>query len=130
MKIYLVDDNDKFRKGLKLFLEKYHEYEIVGEDGDGESLLLSNWQYADIILMDINMPNTNGIQASKFCKGTCRRIKVIAISQFKDEISVKQLVCAGFSGFVNKNDIFEELAAAIEKVYAGGYYFPSYLHTE
>lgn len=129
MNIYLVDDNITFRNALKFFLERSLNHTVIGENEDGEGFLLSDWQIADIVLMDINMPKTNGIKATKHGTQNFRYAKIIAVSLFKDKYTIEELIKAGFKGFVCKNEVYVELEKAILKVNNGSYYFPKYLHT-
>lgn len=123
MNIYLVDDNDKFRETLRLFLEEHLGYKVVGETNDGKSFLDADFIDADIILMDINMPNINGIDATKFGMWKNSEYKIIAVSQYKDNVDLKQLISVGFKGFVSKVNLFKDLNQAIKSVYKGNMFF-------
>jgi DNA-binding NarL/FixJ family response regulator len=124
MKIYLVDDNDNFRKTLKFFLENHLNYKITGEAVNGKDFLENTIIDADIILMDINMPGINGLEATKFGMWKNKNYKIIAVSQYKDNVDLQQLIGAGFKGFVSKVDIFRDLESAIKTVVAGKLFFP------
>ena len=123
MNIYLVDDNNKFRETLRLFLEDHLNHKVVGETNDGKSFLDQEYINADIILMDINMPNINGLEATKLGLWKNNMHKIIAVSQYKNNVDLKQLIDAGFKGFVSKVDIFRDLGKAIEDVNAGKMFF-------
>lgn len=124
MKIFLVDDNQQFRENLRLYLEGHLGFEVIGEACDGDSFLANLQPSADVILMDINMPGINGLEAAK--KGTWKNsnLKIIAVSQYKDNVDLQQLIGVGFKGFVSKTNLFTDLQKAVTTVMNGGYYFP------
>jgi len=124
MKIYLVDDNDNFRKTLKFFLENHLNYKVTGEIGDGKGFLEKSFIDADIILMDINMPEVSGLEATKHGIWRNKEYKIIAVSQYKENVDLQQLIGAGFKGFVSKVDVFRDLETAIKAVVAGKLFFP------
>jgi DNA-binding NarL/FixJ family response regulator len=124
MNIYLVDDNDDFRKTLTFFLEDYLSHKVVGESNDGKEFLERDDIFADIILMDINMPGINGIQATKMGTWKNHEYKIIAVSQYKENVDLHQLISAGFKGFVSKVNLFRDLENAIITVNDGKLFFP------
>ena len=124
MNIYLVDDNDDFRETLKFFLEDYLSHKVVGESKDGKTFLERDDIFADIILMDINMPEINGIQATKMGTWKNHEYKIIAVSQYKENVDLHQLISVGFKGFVSKVNLFRDLESALEDVYGGKLFFP------
>ena len=125
MKIYLVDDNDKFRGTLKSFIEEFLYYEVIGESADGEQFIQNYKGNADIVLMDINMPGLDGLKATKTSTSDIRDVKIIAVSQYSSMVDLPQLIGVGFKGFVSKTNLYDELDNAIQAVYEDGYYFPS-----
>ena len=124
MKIFLVDDNDHFRKTLRFFLENHLNYEISGELSNGKEFLEQSFIDADIILMDINMPEINGLETTKLGMWKNKSYKIIAVSQYKESVDLQQLISAGFKGFVSKVDVFRDLETAIKTVVAGKLFFP------
>ncbi len=124
MKIYLLDDNDTFRDNLKLYLEGHLNYQVVGQTSSGKVFLESANIDADVVLMDINMPEMSGIDTTKFSTWQNRNLKIIAVSQYKENIDLQQLIGAGFKGFVSKTNLFSDLDRAIQTVTQGGYFFP------
>jgi len=130
MTILLVDDNNTFRANLKLFLEGHLNHEVIGEASDGNEFLKKLHENADVILMDINMPGMSGINAAK--KGTWNnhKLKIIAVSQYKESIDLQMLIGVGFKGFVSKTNLFSDLENALNKVSEGGYFFPNEIQIE
>ncbi len=124
MKVYLVDDNDDFRSSLKLFLEGHLNIDVAGETSDGLNFVNDPPVDVDLVLMDINMPLLNGLQATKQSTWSNRSLKIIAVSQYVDTVDLKELISVGFKGFVSKTNLFRDLEPAIEKVLGGGYFFP------
>jgi two-component system invasion response regulator UvrY len=127
MNIYLVDDNSSFRENLKLYLEGHLNYKVIGEASDGEKFLATKIPSADIVLMDINMPGIDGLEATKKGMWDNPKLKIIAVSQYKENIDLQELIGRGFKGFVSKKDLFDDLENAIKKVSKGGYYFPEHI---
>ena len=128
MKIIIVDDNKTFREGIKYFLERCLNYDVIEIVDDGAAFLkLKNVHTADIILMDIQMPQINGIHATKRVLWDMNYLKIIAITMYNDNAYLTELIEAGFKGYVIKNQIYEELQKAIETVASGKLYFPSYI---
>lgn len=125
MKIFLVDDNKTFRSNLKLFLEGHLGHQVVGEASDGIEFLSKITTTTDIILMDINMPGMNGIDTTKQGTWVKHDLKIIAVSQYKENADLQHLIGAGFKGFVSKTNLFDQLESAINIVYKGGYHFPN-----
>lgn len=130
MNIYLVDDNKVFRNNLKLYLEGHLKHKIVGESDSGKEFLSEQTITADLVLMDINMPEISGLQATKLSTWKKRDIIIVAVSQHKDSIDLQQLIGVGFKGFVSKTNLFRDLENAIEVVMEGGYFFPEELRIQ
>ena len=122
--IIIVEDSAVFREGLKFFVENILSCVVIAEASNGEEFLqLKNKHLADIILMDIQMPVLNGIDAVLKDRNNHLR-KIIAITSFEDMVYLNQLIEAGFRGYLNKNNIYNKLKKAIEIVAGGGLYFP------
>lgn len=117
MKVIIVDDSKAFRNGLKYYLQKDYHYEIIGEASNGaEFLSLKNIHQADVILMDIQMPEINGIKAARKVLWDMNHLKIIAITMYKERAYLRELIEAGFKGCVFKNEIYNKLNIIIEKV--------------
>jgi len=124
IRIIITDDHQLFRNGLKMLLEASPEFEIVGEASNGEEFLriLRNCT-ADIVLMDINMPEMDGIEATKKGIKICPSISVIALSMYGEEEYYYKMVDAGAKGFLLKDSDISEVKEAILTVRKGGSYF-------
>jgi DNA-binding NarL/FixJ family response regulator len=127
MNIFLVDDNDTFRQNLKLFIEEHLLHKVCDEASDGKSFLQKKTINADIVLMDINMPELNGMEAAKLGTWINNKLKIIAVTQYMDMADLEQIIGAGFKGFVSKTNLFRDLGNALEVVMNGGYFFPEEL---
>ena len=119
-KILLADDHKIIREGLRALLEKEQDMEVVGEAQDGlTTIKLAKKLLPNIVIMDIGMPDMNGIDATRQIFSETQGIKVIALSMHSDRRFVLQMLKAGASGYLLKDSAFEELALAIKTVMAG-----------
>ncbi len=126
LNIIIADDNNTFRQGLRFFLENIQNHKVTAEANNGIELLnISKIQYADILLVDIEMPEMDGITAIKKVLFHNHHLKTIAITGYQDSTYLVELINAGFKGCVFKKNIFEELMPAIKNIMAGKTYFPS-----
>ncbi|MCX5807863.1 MAG: response regulator transcription factor [Proteobacteria bacterium] len=119
-RILLADDHKIIRDGLRALLEKQPDMEVVGEAQDGlTTIKLAKKLLPNIVIMDIGMPDMNGIDATRQIFSETQGIKVIALSMHSDRRFVLQMLKAGASGYLLKDSAFEELALAIKTVMAG-----------
>lgn len=126
IKIILTDDNDPFRNALKNVLINKFNADIIGEASSGaEFLKLTNLHLADIILMDVMIPDIDGITLTKETLWLQPTLRFIAITMHYDKVYLTTLMEAGFKGCVFKSNIFSEISGAISKVMSGRLYFPS-----
>ncbi len=123
IKIFVVDDHEMFREGVKLMLSKTPEFEIIGEAQDGKQCLDNIGSNAQIVLMDISMPEMNGIEATQKVLEKNPDLKIIALSMFGDEDYYYKMIHSGVKGFVLKEAGSKELESAIKEVYNGGNFF-------
>ena len=123
LRILLADDHVMMREGLKSLVNAQADMEVVGEAGDGRAALSKARELQpDVVVMDISMPELNGIQATGRLKGCCQKSKVLVLSAYDDNGYLRQLLEAGASGYVLKRAAAEELVKAIRVVAAGGVY--------
>jgi len=123
MKILLADDHKLMREGLRMLLEKLGRMTIVGEADNGVSAVrMARELKPDLVLMDIAMPDLNGIEATRRIMIESPGVNVIALSMHADKRFVRHMFAAGAAGYVLKGSAFEEVAAAIKKVAAGRIY--------
>jgi LuxR family maltose regulon positive regulatory protein len=126
IKILLVDDHALFRKGLRLLFEEEQDMSVVGEAADGQEALDQVRQLSpDVIVMDITMPNLNGIEATKRILSQFPGTKIVALSIHKERQFVKDMLEAGATGYILKDSAPEELPDSIRKVIQGEVYLSS-----
>lgn len=120
IRILLADDHRLFREGLRTILEQLSEFEIVGEANDGhEALAMAGKLTPDIILLDISMPNLNGIEAARRITDVSPMTRVIILSMHLDQRYVAESLKAGARGYILKDSAVEELTTAIRNVING-----------
>lgn len=124
MEILLVDDHTLFRNGLKMLLDTLSGYKVTGEASNGKEFLelIAKHDY-DIVFLDIEMPEINGIEAARRAIELKPDLKIITLSMYGDEEYYDQMVDAGAKGFLLKNTNLQEVKAAIDAVMNGGNYF-------
>ncbi len=123
-KIIIADDHQLFRNGLKLLLNSFDDFEITGEASNGEEFLkILKIVSADIVLMDINMPEMDGIEATRRGLKICPSLNVIALSMYGEDEYYYKMVDAGAKGFLLKDSDISEVREAIITVMKGGSYF-------
>ena len=121
--IVLADDHTIFRTGVKKILEETGDLKVVGEAEDGLALLdfLKNHE-ADMVLLDISMPNLRGIEAAREAKSIRPDIKILILTMHKNVQYLANSVDAGADGYLLKEDTAEELLEAIARLRKGGRY--------
>ena len=124
IRIVIADDHQLFRNGLKILLSAFPEFEIIGEASNGEEFLsLIKNIPADIALMDINMPEMDGIEATRRAMKIGNNLNVIALSMYGEEEYYYKMLDAGAKGFLLKDSDISEVKEAILTVRKGGSYF-------
>ena len=124
IKIALADDHQLFRNGLKILLGSFNEFEVVAEASNGNELLRAlETSPSDVVLMDISMPEMDGVEATGRLSRLMPGTKVIALSMYGEEEYYYRMVDAGAKGFVLKDSDITEVHDAIIAVHKGGNYF-------
>ncbi len=123
LKILLADDHKIVRDGLRTLLEKHDDIMVAGEAEDGrEALQLSRKLQPDVVVMDIAMPDLNGIEATRQILSEYPGIKIVALSMHSDKRFVSEMLKAGASAYLLKDCAFEELITAIRTIMKGKIY--------
>ena len=123
IRILLADDHKIMREGLRSLIERHSRFEIVGEAEDGRTTVqLAQELTPDIVIMDIGMPELNGIEATHRIKTILPKIRIIALSMYYDRRFVSGMLGAGASGYLRKDCALDELVTAIEVVAKNGTY--------
>jgi len=123
IKILIADDHQLTREGVRSLLEREEDIDVLGEADNGRSAVrLARELGPDVILMDVCMPDMNGIVATTLILAEAPRIKVIALSRLDDRRFVFNMLRAGASGYLNKECSFKDLIQAIRRVAANKNY--------
>lgn len=121
--LLLVDDHDIVRAGLKSFLEAQSGFQVVGEARNGSEALERALQTRPaIVLMDISMPEMDGLQATRLLKESCPSSQVLALTVHDDKQYFMEMLAAGASGYLTKQAASDDLVAAIRAVASGNVY--------
>jgi DNA-binding NarL/FixJ family response regulator len=125
IQVLLVDDHDFFRNGLKLGLERYgDEIEVIGTASDGkEAIAKVRTLIPDVVIMDIRMPEMDGITASTEIQKISHALKILALSMHNEREYCLQLINAGVKGILFKHTPIETIVEAIRTIHHDKYYF-------
>lgn len=127
IRLFLADDHAVLRVGLKALLNAEADMEIVGEAADGVACIAQVSQlHPDVLLLDINMPNCNGLQALPAIRSIADTTQVLVLTMHDDAEYLRQVLSAGGAGYVLKEAADNELLSAIRTVHNGGIF----LHPE
>ena len=129
--ILLADDHKILRDGIRSLLEKEPDYEVVGEADNGRTAIeLACELKPDVIIMDIGMPDINGIEATKEILSRVPSIQVIALSVYSDKQFLVEMLNAGAKGYLVKDCAFDEMLSAVHSVVSNKRYIaPKLLET-
>ncbi len=123
IRVLLADDHKIVRDGLRTLLEKHSDIAVLGEAEDGrEALQLARKLSPDVVVMDIAMPELNGIEATRQILSEYPGIKIVALSMHSDKRFVSEMLKAGASAYLLKDCAFEELITAIRTIMKGKIY--------
>ena len=126
IRILLADDHAVVRQGFRMILAAQPDMEIVGEAGNGrEALALAEELKPDVVVMDVAMPELNGIEATRRLAESVPHTRVVALSMHKDSVYVREILRAGARGYLLKDSVADDLVSAVRAVSAGeGYLSP------
>lgn len=129
IKIALADDEALFRRGIYFLLNRENDIEILFEAEDGEELItkLRSGNIPDIIVMDIKMPNINGVEATKIIRDEFPQIKIIALTSYNTKSFIANMIDVGAISYVMKNATPNELLSTIYEVDKKGYFYNEYV---
>ncbi len=123
IQILLADDHLLVRQGFKLILSSQPDMEIVGEAGNGrEAAEMAERLRPDVVVMDVAMPELNGIEATRRLTNALPRARVLALSMHKDSVYVREILRAGARGYLLKDSVDTDLLAAVRAVARGEAY--------
>lgn len=117
IRILIADDHAVFRSGLKAFLEKEEDLEVVAETGNGiEALAVLDHGNVDVLILDITMPGLTGTKVAETAVHKCPDLKIVVLTMHEDEYYVQQLLALGVRAFVLKRSTGTDLIQAIRAV--------------
>lgn len=123
LSVFLAEDHELVREGVKMLIESQPDMKVVGCDGDGESAAGQIFEIKpDIAIIDISMPGMNGLTATKLIRRRLPDIKILTLTRHTEDGYLRQLINAGSNGYVLKQSAPTELITAIRSIMAGGAY--------
>lgn len=127
IRILLADDHALVRQGFRMILSAQPDMEIVGEAGNGrEAVELAEKLQPDVVIMDVTMPELNGIEATRRITAGAPRTRVLALSMHKDAVYVREILRSGARGYLLKDCDDSDLISAVRSVAKGeGYLSPA-----
>ncbi len=124
IKVLVVDDHDLVRMGIARMLDDDAQIEVIAEADNGDAAVqLARQHRPDVVLLDVNMPNVGGVEATRRIKQIDQNIKVLAVSSLSAQPYPSMLLKAGVNGYITKGTPLDEMIRAIKKVHGGGKYF-------
>jgi DNA-binding NarL/FixJ family response regulator len=123
-RIILADDHTLVRQGIKKILDENPGLEVIEEVADGqEAVNLLKKSQPDLVILDIQMPSMNGLEAAKMIRERCPAIKILILTMHKEDEYLRQAREIGVEGFVLKQDVDLILLSAIEAICSGKTFF-------
>lgn len=124
IRVLVADDHDLVRMGITHMLNDNPNIEVVGEADDGDSTVQQvRALNPDVVLIDVNMPNIDGVEATRRIKQYNSQIKILVVSSLATQPYPSMLLKAGVNGYITKGTPLEEMIRAIKKIHAGSRYF-------
>jgi DNA-binding NarL/FixJ family response regulator len=124
IKVLIAEDHDVVREGLKILIAADSEMEVAGEASSGEAAVrLAKKLQPDVVLMDLAMPKGNGLEAARAISRHVPGSKVLVLSAYQDEETVRRVLGAGVAGYMSKHSAADELLSAIRQVRNGNFYY-------
>jgi DNA-binding NarL/FixJ family response regulator len=124
IKVLIVDDHEIFRFGLRRIIDRIKNVKVIGEAANGNDFLEQLAKLdIDVVLLDIEMPLLNGIEAARIARSIKPNIKIAALTMFNQDEYIQSMLDAGVQGFIMKNVTKDDLSNAIMNLYAGKTYF-------
>ena len=125
-RILLADDHEVVRRGLCAILQNKSEWEVCGEAKDGiDAVEKAKRLKPDVVIIDIGMPNLNGLDATRRIVDALPQTKVLVLTLYESDDMIRQVLNAGARGFLLKSDAVRDLVAAVEALRRSGTYFTS-----
>jgi len=123
IRVLIAEDHKTVRAGLKMLIDGETDMKVIGEAGDGrEAIRLAQEIQPDVLVMDISMPQLNGLAAAAKLKRLAPEIKILTLTRHTDKAYLRELLQAGVSGYILKQSESEEMLRAIRVVAGGGNY--------
>lgn len=123
LRIILAEDHQTVREGIKMLVNSQSDMEVIAEADNGEiAVKITKKLLPDILVMDISMPELNGLKAARRVKNACPGVKILTLTRHTDEAYLQQLIKAGAAGYVLKQSAPTELIRAIRTVAEGNSY--------
>jgi DNA-binding NarL/FixJ family response regulator len=120
MKVLLVDDDPLIRQSLKIMLSREEDITVIGTASDGaEALIMCEAEQPDVVLMDIRMPNVDGIAATRSIKRAYPDVRIMMLTTFDDKPNISQALSAGADGYLLKTDKISEIAGKLRPLVDG-----------
>ncbi len=120
IRILVVDDHTLVRQAIAAMLREQADFQVVGEAGTGrEAVEMCALRQPQVVLMDVSMPDMNGVEATERIMAASPRTRVVGLSMHADPVSVERMLKAGAAGYLLKNSSFTEVQTAVRDVVAG-----------
>lgn len=120
IKVYIADDHAMFRDGIKAMLNAESQFEIAGEGEDKKSILTDCQNLnPDVVLMDISMKDTDGIEVTRELRKANAKVKILAVSMHNESEYIKSMLDSGANGYILKSTGRNEMITAIKAIYEG-----------